>query len=516
MRDTLIDIKDLSDSKELLLMKPNRLIIVFTCIIFISLLAAVIWMSVSKLDVYVMAAGMVRTNDAVSILRVMNGGKALNVNMADGHVSRGDVLLSFDQQPLYIQIDKNHRDIDELNKGIELLKLYRLSIEELENYLDGNETDKGRAYSLKVEGFLLERETALTQVAENEKDNELLRKSAEIKLSNARDSLAGLLSEQTWLERYRASIENGRDMISMESGNNTNKSNYASMYQKYNVGLDTLKMEKLQIQENLDKVTHLYEMGDAARKELDEAINALKEAEGRIESYRRTELSAADSKAVEMDSRISDARKLIKTAEQEVKLYSESKTSPLMQVEQAKINLLSQIDSEIQQKNESIDTLNSENESIIAQISDTRIIAPIDGILSLNNPINEGDIIAPGTEIGVITPPDSDSFKISMQVSNKDIAGVKINQPVKIKFLALPYQEYGMVDGIVSKISADSRVNSQTGESYYTVEAVLDNKPIKSYRGADESIRVGMAVEGRLISGRKTVLRWLIEKLNFA
>jgi len=40
MRETLISIENLSDSKELLLMKPNRLIIVFTCTIALFLAAA--------------------------------------------------------------------------------------------------------------------------------------------------------------------------------------------------------------------------------------------------------------------------------------------------------------------------------------------------------------------------------------------------------------------------------------------------------------------------------------------
>ena len=517
MKDTLMDMKDLSDAKELLLMKPNFLITMFTICITMLLIMAVIWMQVSKIDIYIKAAGMVRTNEAISKLMVINGGKIQSINISEGQfVYKGDMLLSFDQQSLYIQREIINRDIDNLETDIEMLRLYRSSIDQLENHLMNVETDKGRAYSLKVQSFLWERETTLTQVAENNKDTELLKTSAELRLKNARDALDKLLEEQTWLKRYRSSVENGRDMISTEKGGSVYKSNYASSYQNYKSGLDVLENEKTQAQNNLDNVIRLYDLGNVVRNEVDVAQKKLNDATDRISSYRQAELANTDNKNTMMDANIEEARKAVGTAEQEVSLYSETRISPLMQVEQARIQLLSQIDSEIQQNNDNISRLNAEIYSLDAKIKESQVIAPIDGILNLNNELNEGDIIAPGTEIGAITPPESDSFKVSLQVSNKDIASVKLNQPIKIKFLALPYQEYGMADGYVSLISADSRFNAQTGESFYIVEAILENKPIKSYRGADENIRVGMAVEGRLISDQKSILQWLLEKMNFA
>ncbi|MDR1558756.1 MAG: HlyD family efflux transporter periplasmic adaptor subunit [Clostridiales bacterium] len=516
MKGTLIDIKDLSDSKELLLMKPNRLAAIFTCIITALVAAAVTWMAFSNIDVYVNAGGLVRTNESASVVRVMSGGKILSVNVSDGqYVYKGDTLLGFDCQTLYIQRDTNNKDIASLETDIEMLNLYRDSIDALENRLEGIDTDKGRAYSLKVQSFLLERDTALTQVSESEKDVDLQKKSAELKLKNARDSLTRLQSEDVWLQLYRLSVENGQDMISMENGDDTFKSNYASMYQKYAVGLDALNQDKSLAEEDLAKITVLYEIGEAALKETQDAQNVVNAAESKIKSYRQAELSAADAQIAAMAVNIDDAEKTIRAYEQELSLFSKTKTSPLMQVEQARITLLSQIDGEIQRAMDSIDSLLANNAALDAQINDSQVTAPIEGTFTQNIEMSEGGVIASGTEVGAITPPDSDSFKVSLQVSNKDIAGVKLDQPVKFKFLALPYQEYGMVDGFVSQISADSRVNSQTGESFYIVEAVLENKPIKSYRGDDENIMVGMAVEARLISDHKTILRWLLEKMNF-
>ena len=516
MNDTLISIEELSDSKELLLMRPNRLLAIFTIIIALMLAAAVIWMSIGKIDIYATAIGLVRTDDKPSGLRVINGGKASSVNMVDGQdVTKGDILLSFDYQAITAQQYNNIRDINALESEIDLLRLYRNSIDELINYLEDSVTDMGRAYSLKVESFLLQRETALTQIAEEDQNNEVRRASAELKLKNARDTLSQLQSERHWAQLYKASLENNLDMISTADGNNPYKSNYLSMYQKYTANLDSLEIDKSQAQTNLDQTSSLFEIGSVSRMDLDNAQNALNDAENRIKAFRQQELSAINAKLADMEININNAKGVINTAEQEADLYSVAKTSQFMQVDQARISLLTQIDSEIQQKTESIDSLYANNETLSAQIGDTELTAPIDGVLNLFHEINEGDIVPPGTEIGEITPPGSDSFRVVLQVNNKDIAGIKTEQPVKFKFLALPYQEYGMVDGYISKISADSRINTQTGQSFYTVEAVIENKPIKSYKGADESIKVGMAVEGRIIKEQKTILRWLLEKMNF-
>ena len=515
MRETLISIKDLSDSKEMLLMSPNLLIQAFTFIIALLLAAAVIWMSLSKIDVYITATGLVRGDEEGSRLLVINGGKVESVNISDGQsISKGDVLLTFDQQSIYLEQEKISRDIETLMNDIELLKLYRSSIDNLANYLSYDITDKGRAYSLKVENFLKQREVALTQVAEDEKNNELQRAAAERNVNNANDTLKGLQAELKWLQRLRASVENGRDVISMESGDDLYKTKYVSMFQRYNLSINSLELDRKQAQDNLEKITNLYEAGTVPGKEVDDAKNALDNIDNSIKATRQAELANIDSQIADTNAGIDTARKSIQTLEQEVTIYSASRTSPLMQVDQAKIAMLAEIEIEIQQANNSIDILTTQNESLDAQKDNSQLIAPINGILNLNYVINEGEIIPPHTEIGIIMLPESDSFRVSLQVGNKDIAGVKIGQPVKFKFLALPYQQYGMVDGQVRRISPDSTVNA-LGESFYIVEAEVENKPIESKRGDDESIKVGMAVEGRIIKEQTTIMHWLLEKMRF-
>jgi len=508
MRDEFISVKDLSDSKEMLLMRPNKLLAAFTVIIALLLAAAGVWMSVGRIDVYVTAVGFVRGGEAPSQLIVIDGGRALDVNMADGQtVSKGDVLLTFDQRLLNVQLENNNSDIAVAERDIALLKKYRDSVDDLTNYFDGDQTDDGRAYSVKVQSFLLERENLLAQDTADQA-------GARLKLSEAQDALAGLQTKQKWLRLYRDSIENGADMLSGADGDDAYKDSCIARFRNYLAGLDSLKQQKSQAQTGLDNQTRLYEAGAAPRKDMDDAQSALNDANNKLSSYRQLELSDANSNLADMDTQVTAAQTSVKAAQQDLDL--QAKTPKAMQAEQNRLDLIAQIDDEIQQKTVGLAALNADNETIDARIADSEIVAPIDGVLNLSGVINNGDTIAPDTVIGTITPANPGSFKVTLQVSNKDIAEVAVNQPVKFSFLALPYQEYGMVDGYISQISADSHTDPQTGASAYTVEAVMENKPIKSYRGEDQTVRIGMAVEARLISGQKTIMRWLAEKMKFA
>jgi len=366
-----------------------------------------------------------------------------------------------------------------------------------------------------VQSFLLERETALTQVSEVERDISFQRASAELRLRNANDLLAELQSEQTWLGRYRASVENGRDLISVESSNDAFRANYLSMFQQYISSLGNLREDRERAQENLDRIQELYNNGEAESWALEEARSAVNEADRLINSFRQSELSSIEARNATLNISINDARRAISTAEQEVNQFAETRTSPLMLLEQSRLQLLSEIDIEIQQKITDIDRISAEIDSIDVRVSDTQLVSPIDGILSLNAILNEGDTIPPGSEIGTITPMNTDSFRVLLQVSNSDIAGVRMDQPIQFRFLALPYQEFGMVDGYVSHISPDSRIDPHTGMSYFLVEATLENRPIQNHRGEDENILVGMEVEARFIVDQRTVLRWLLERMDF-
>ncbi|MBF4693047.1 HlyD family efflux transporter periplasmic adaptor subunit [Fusibacter ferrireducens] len=142
------------------------------------------------------------------------------------------------------------------------------------------------------------------------------------------------------------------------------------------------------------------------------------------------------------------------------------------------------------------------------------IRSPIEGILNIEQNYVVGDQIGIGMAMGTVVPTDDTDFKIQLSVKNRDISQIHVGDDVKFKFQALPYKEYGMLEGQIIHINADSSYNASTRTSYYLVEAQVDSRPLVSYKGETATIKVGMTLEGQIITKRKKILHYLLEKID--
>lgn len=97
MKQLIWDIKDLSESRELMEARPHNIVYVLVVLLFLLLVGAVVWSYFSNIDVYVKAPGVVRPNDQLSVIDNKVTGKISQVNFVDGQmVKKGAVLLVID------------------------------------------------------------------------------------------------------------------------------------------------------------------------------------------------------------------------------------------------------------------------------------------------------------------------------------------------------------------------------------------------------------------------------------
>ena len=84
-----------------------------------------------------------------------------------------------------------------------------------------------------------------------------------------------------------------------------------------------------------------------------------------------------------------------------------------------------------------------------------------------------------------------------------------------IKITAYDFSIFGALEGKVANITADSLVDQNTGEPYYQVRVSTDssvlNKDGKSY-----AIMPGMISTVEIMTGRKTILSYLLKPINKA
>jgi HlyD family secretion protein len=158
--------------------------------------------------------------------------------------------------------------------------------------------------------------------------------------------------------------------------------------------------------------------------------------------------------------------------------------------------------------------LNTQLEQVNQEIDQAIIKAQIAGRVNIVTDIAMGDTIFVGTHILTIVPEEDTTYKTQILLSNRDVARIKVGDMIKYHFQALPYKDYGELTGHITQISNDAQYNEATGQSYYAVEATLNESFVYDYKGNLSDIKVGMLCEAQVITDKKTLLKFLLEKIN--
>ncbi|MNJ72979.1 hypothetical protein D3C77_697030 [compost metagenome] len=57
-------------------------------------------------------------------------------------------------------------------------------------------------------------------------------------------------------------------------------------------------------------------------------------------------------------------------------------------------------------------------------------------------------------------------------------------------------------------------MSQQDGYSYYSVEADIQSKPLRSKKGEEAYIKTGMMAEAQIIARSETVLEYILKKID--
>lgn len=93
------------------------------------------------------------------------------------------------------------------------------------------------------------------------------------------------------------------------------------------------------------------------------------------------------------------------------------------------------------------------------------LYAPVDGTVSTLNVDHPGEMVQAGHTIAEIAP-NSAPLVLSAVLPSQEAGLVKEGMPVQMKFDAFPYQNYGVVAGVVDSISPDAKADEKLGVVY--------------------------------------------------
>jgi len=168
----------------------------------------------------------------------------------------------------------------------------------------------------------------------------------------------------------------------------------------------------------------------------------------------------------------------------------------------------------IETKTQELKQLQGQLEQINQEINSAIVKAQISGKINMLTEIAKGDSVFAGTQILTILPDNDTTYRVQIILNNMDVAKIKIGDPIKYHFQALPFREYGELNGHITKIGTDAQMDEKSGASYYYVEATLDERIASDYKGNTSQVKVGMLCEAQVITGEKHILRYLLEKID--
>lgn len=152
-----------------------------------------------------------------------------------------------------------------------------------------------------------------------------------------------------------------------------------------------------------------------------------------------------------------------------------------------------------------INALKEATEGLSDRVRQTNLTSPVSGTVKQLLYNTEGGVVIPGRDIIELVPSD-DTLLVQVQVKPQDIAFLAPGQTANVKVTAYDFVVYGGLKGVVEQIGVDT-VLDEEGNAFYEVSVRTDTGNF----GPDKPIIPGMTVEVDILTGKRTVLAYLLK-----
>ena len=590
MKKDIIDISEMSDSKEIYAERPNPFTALFIYSLVALLVIAIVYCCFGTIEVTATANGIIRPNDDVSSISSMAGGRVSQVNYSDGQeVKKGDPLIVVDTSDLKLSLDEYELSAKEYERKAQLLQKFIDGLNKGENPFSEDPNSDENSFYIQFKDFELSQEESADSYQYDKEKNAASISSANAQISNLSNQISGLSA-------YKKSVQSGKKCAS-------GYPEYSAMYNLYLSDLDVLNSEyeaqKREIESSTAKETYERRLADVEKqvKDYEYLLDSIKkeesvfpvgenstckllfdeyvkelakydteELEGAKEEFKNKTLLQYQQALAELTAQkaeleiaiagyadkqmalsslqqkyeasvnqkyqqtISGIENSIQSAQTELlaaqanlkmyqladDLYAETTDEDGVpkSMSMAKLEKIAALMGEKEGIEKQLKELNAQIDQSKLQIKNGTIEAKCDGIIHVVSPVVSGDILPAGTTVATVIPTNETMLKAQIYVNNADIANIKVGDKIKYNLAALPSRQYGSVGGVVTKVSSDTIVQEGEYSGFYLVEGTIEAATLTDKEGNEGEISVGMQSEVKIVTQNKTIIRYLLEKID--
>lgn len=476
MKFKIEDINNLSDSRQVMESKPNKFITIFIYILLLLILTFFTWAWFSEKEIVAKVSGVARPNSEVQTISNIAQGEVKSVKMKNGEsVSKGDILFEIDSTDLEQEKKQIEKQIENINIDNSNLKKLNKSIVDNKNYFDNS--GKEKEYYYKFESY-----EAGNNVSLAEKNN----------ISNSKDTL----------NTEKANLETLSKSIIEENNYNEKDSAYSAQYESYMSSKQIIQNKIEQLNKSKNDLNQQIE-SDNKKQQISQIDLEIKNSNEELEKLKNDTIA-------QIKVSIEKASQSIDGLESNLKSLDESED---ISKNKNKTTILAQIEEKIKTNKQNKIELETNKKQIEKSLEKFIVEAPVDGKINTVVNLQKGLVLQTGAVVANVIP-NSNNYKVDLMIPSKDIANININKNIKYSFEALPYREYGFLEGKIVSISPDSKVDSETGMSFFTGEGSLNSNVLHSNKGEKSYIKPGMLCEAKIITRNEKMLYYLLEKIG--
>ena len=473
MKYKIEELKDITDSREIMQSRPNGFSKYMTYIILALLVVVIIWSLLAHKQVSIKASGLVKPSDEITKVSSSIAGNVTSVSIKDGDtVKKGDNLLILNGDEYILQKNLLQKSKDDKEKELTAMKNLKKSVIDEKSCFELNDEIQNEYYK-KFEIYL-------QNLKSNNNQNELV--------AEQKNEINEYISN---LEQLKKGIEDEKNYFSEGDTFYYQYMDYEMAMKNYRSIIKTNeeKINKLNEERNNESITETI---DSQIETLNESNNSTRQE---MEKYKNTTLMNITNSITEKKSSLSQI-----TTSNASGSYKEQ--------------YISSVESSISNMESSISEIDMNLETVQAKIDSTSIKAPCDGVISLTSEINVGNYVQGGTEIATVIPEDNNKFNVEVYIANQNLGEIKEGQDVVIEIGSLPGSEYGYIDSKLENISSDAKINQEEGVSYYTAECPINKTTLVNKNKEIVNIKNGMLAEVRIINREVSYFRYFLEKID--
>ena len=146
--------------------------------------------------------------------------------------------------------------------------------------------------------------------------------------------------------------------------------------------------------------------------------------------------------------------------------------------------------------------------------SQSRLFAPVAGIVQQLTVYTIGDVVQTGQQLMIVVPDDS-RLEVEAMLPNKDKGFVRKGQTARIKIETFPFTKYGLIEGEILDVSNDAVPQSEGNPDSPLVFPVRVSLARDSIRadGRDVRLTPGMSVQTEVRIGERRVIEYMLTPL---